>query len=116
MMPVGYVQILYALLYGGLEHPWILVSVMGGILEPVTPWVSRNAVESFMTLFLPSQSDAFYFLFLPIAVVPASNAMPESSARRGHPCVGPDLGEKTVRFSLLRMTLAVGCSRRSLSH
>lgn len=47
MMPVGYVQILYALLYEGLEHPWILVSVMGGVLEPVTPWISRERWRKF---------------------------------------------------------------------
>lgn len=38
MTCVGYMQILYALLYGRLEHPWILVFVMGegpGISYPL---------------------------------------------------------------------------------
>lgn len=100
-MPVRYVQILYALLCEGLEHPWILMS-----WNQLPPGYQGSAVESFMTLFIPSQSDAFYFLFLPIAVVPASDAMPESSAGRGHPCVGPDLGEKTPFFTVKN---AVGC-------
>lgn len=64
MMCVGYVQILYAFLYEGLEHPWILVSVMGGVLEPVTPGYQGSTVESFMILFLPSQSGCLLFPFL----------------------------------------------------
>ena len=54
--------------------------------------------------------DAFYFFCLSNAVARTPKTMLKSSGESGHPCLVPDLSEKTFSFSPLSIIFAVGLS------
>ena len=67
--------------------------------------VKSESLTSSLLIWMPSIS-----LCCLIAKARTSNTMLNNSGESGHPCHVPDLREKTLSFSPLRMILAVGLS------
>ena len=83
----------------------LLVVYCGFSTQSFMPSLKSERLSSSWTIWMP-----FISLCCLIAKAKTSNTMLSNSGKSGHPCLVPDLREKTLSFSPLRMILALGRS------
>ena len=82
----------------------LLVESMGFSMYNIMSSAKSESLTSSLPILMPLIS------FCLIADASSSNTMLNNSGESGHPCRVPDLREKALSFSRLRMMLAVGFS------